>query len=199
MFLDECFRNVPSRSYCLEAMKTSLTKNRAKKYPLVITLELPEMQSSQKLSSIFKLPPSIYETQAFKKAFLDQNVIIGKRNLPSIGKYLVHRKLKTVSGNSNLNPNPNPNPDPNLDPNPNPNPNPSSSPSSEVSHVVISQRKFQENSHAPGSSSQIARDISSSNLLEPSRSSVENSQKFPNSGSLEARNLEEEQAVDEAS
>lgn len=99
-FLDRCMLPLPTRAYCMDMMKKSLLKRSeaSKPFPLVVTFKLPEIKSSQKLSDIFQLPPTVSGLPEFKKSFPDSRVIIGRRNLPSVGRVLVHRKIK----NSNI-------------------------------------------------------------------------------------------------
>jgi hypothetical protein len=97
-YLDPCFSNLPSRQQCLESIREiRKRKSVGKSIPLIITLKIPSMQSSIKLSEILRLPESLESLPEFAEAFPSKRVVIGSQNLASIGYTLVHRPLSCSS------------------------------------------------------------------------------------------------------
>jgi hypothetical protein len=102
-YLDPCFVKLPSRAECLESVRNMRRrKSQDKSMPLVITLKLPSMKSSCKLSNILQLPESFTSRPEFVQAFKSNRIVIGSRNLASIGYTLVHRPLNTSSVSSDI-------------------------------------------------------------------------------------------------
>jgi len=137
---------------------TTNNNNNINKTSPIISILLPQLIHPVNLRSFFALPPEITDLAEYKRVFGEnKNIIVGRRNYPSIGRLLIFRPLVRdplrlrISNNTNTNSsssimmmsntatgNPNEEPDPN--PNPNteivrelsityPNPNPDRNPS----------------------------------------------------------------------
>jgi hypothetical protein len=81
--------------------KNLLSSNHTKK-PMII-LNIPRLLNIDKWSEIFKLPEYLTNLRQFKKAYHNTtNLIIGRRNPPSIGSHLVRSTYKHTYPVNNL-------------------------------------------------------------------------------------------------
>jgi DNA-binding transcriptional MerR regulator len=66
--------------------------------PIIVVVQLPTLRQPINLKDTFAIPPVLYNHARFKLAYNNINLIIGKKNNRSLGKYLLHRP--TISENS---------------------------------------------------------------------------------------------------
>ena len=79
--------------------------NNIKRGP-IITISTPQFKQKKDIKSLFSLPKELVECWEYNKCFGNNNVIIGKRNYPSIGRNLIHRPLSqelSEDGHSTIN------------------------------------------------------------------------------------------------
>jgi hypothetical protein len=95
------FENIPTRQslidYLLNEKDIIIPNSKISKAPILV-VQLPSLKIPLNLKETFAIPNELFNNERFRLAYDNTNIIIGKKNNRSLGKYLLHRP--TISENS---------------------------------------------------------------------------------------------------
>ena len=96
LIYDNAFEKIPSRDTLLKKIKlpeqlTTLTQ--PLRGNLLITLSIPRLDPHIPWSTVFKIPDYLSNNTTYSTNYLNNRVIIGSKNPPSIGNYLIRSKF----------------------------------------------------------------------------------------------------------
>ena len=95
--INSIINDIPLREVLLEKIKLRLQQPKQLKHNmLIVTLQQPITLKPIKWSSIFNIPQYLKEHHRFHDTFKKQNIIIGSKNPPSIGAYIIKSNTSTL-------------------------------------------------------------------------------------------------------
>ena len=101
--IDQYFKleNIPNRTELLNDLLINKSKSKVEiRSKPIIVVQLPNLRNPLNLRETFKIPSDLATDIRYKLAYIDSNIIIGRKNNRSLGMYLLHRPTNTIGRNS---------------------------------------------------------------------------------------------------
>ena len=95
--LKDAITSLPTRNILLQGLKHSLNKSTPTKYvptPPLVTLCVPRLIPKISWRTVFSIPPTLSSHPAFLNNYSSPNTVIGSKNPPTIGSYLIRSKFR---------------------------------------------------------------------------------------------------------